>query len=153
MYSELYLTYSNLSQKQINEEFVNSCQYGCFDHIRYLLTSKDLPYQAEIDYEDNKGLVLASFYGQTDIVKYLISSPELSKNADIHARRDFVFKILCNSQNYGELKFLIKELNIEKTEYIKEYLIEHPEVNSIFLARELATEIPNTPKKQKNIKI
>lgn len=89
-----------LTQTEVNERFLAACSAGDLEHIEYLLTSDELEFQADIDYEHSQGIVNAGFAGKTEVIKYLITSKKLKKHADIKTRG---YATLCGACHNGHL--------------------------------------------------
>ena len=51
--------YKTLTQKQLNEVFISSCQKGHLEIVKYLLTSPDLKEHADIHAKNHEGFRLA----------------------------------------------------------------------------------------------
>jgi ankyrin repeat protein len=103
----LYPHLANLSQPQLNSHFDNACSRGELDVIRYMLTSSELRFKADIHYELDVGFRNACYEGHLDIVKYLLTSPELNKHADIHAKYDQGYMWACIKNHVSIVKFLL----------------------------------------------
>ena len=91
--------YKTLTQKKLNKVFINSCQKGHLEIVKYLLTSPELKEHANIHAQDDLGFRLACNYGHLEIVKYLLTSPDLKEHADIHADNDYGFGWACANDN------------------------------------------------------
>ena len=71
--------YKTLTQEQLNEVFINSCQKGHLEIVKYLLTSPDLKEHADIHADNDYGFIWACAYGQLEIVKFLILDMSIEK--------------------------------------------------------------------------
>src|SRR5579875_483304 len=61
-------------------------------------------------------------YGNLNTIKYLFNLPELKDKLDIHVEKDECFRILATKNKMDVLAYLIFDLEIEKTEYINNFL-------------------------------
>ena len=66
-----------------------------------------------------------------EIVKYLLTSLELTEHADIHARNDEGFIWACRFGHLEVIKYLIIDMNIDKTTYIETYLNENKDNKNV----------------------
>lgn len=85
--------YPNLSKKNLNKAFLNACEYGHFDIIKYLLTSPDINPHPYINANQGQPLSLACIYGDIKIIEYLLTSPELKEHANIHEFDDSALRM------------------------------------------------------------
>ena len=75
--------YKTLTQKQLNEVFINSCQNGYLEVVKYLLTSPDLKEHANIHAQDDLGFRWACARGHLEVVKFLILDMSIEKTKHI----------------------------------------------------------------------
>ena len=75
--------YKTLTPEQLNKVFINSCQKGHLEIVKYLLTSPDLKEHANIHAQDDSGFRLACFDGHLEVVKYLILDMSIEKTKTI----------------------------------------------------------------------
>ena len=71
--------YKTLTQKQLNEVFIDSCAYGHLEIVQYLLTSPDLKEHANIHAQDDLGFRWACEQGYLEVIKYLIIDMNIDK--------------------------------------------------------------------------
>ena len=114
--------YKTLTQEQLNKVFINSCQKGHLEIVKYLLTSPDLKEHADIHADNDYGFRWACSRGQLEIVQYLLTSADLKEHADIHADNDEGFRLACANGQLEIVKYLILDMSIEKTKHIEDYL-------------------------------
>lgn len=151
---ELYNRFKDLSQDELNYEFYCACQKGKLKLVKYLLTSSDLKYHANVRFNkylnrfnnrlhDDAGFTEACFYGHFEVVKFLLTAHELKEYPDIHARNDTGFISALFNRRLDILQFLIFDMNIEKTEHIEKYLKENPnkQVENMFQKRDLNNKL------------
>ena len=132
--------YKTLTQEQLNKVFIDSCENGYLEVVKYLLTSPDLKEHADIHADNDNGFIDSCVNGYLEVVKYLLTSPELTEHADIHAKYDLGFKWACRDGHLEVIKYLIIDMNIDKTNYIEEYLNENKDKKYV----QQATELFNT---------
>ena len=75
--------YKTLTQKQLNKVFIDSCQKGHLEIVKYLLTSPDLKEHANIHANNDYGFRLACANGHLELVKYLILDMSIEKTKHI----------------------------------------------------------------------
>ena len=76
--------YKTLTQKQLNEVFIDSsCFDGHLEIVKYLLTSADLKEHANIHAKNDEGFTWTCNYGHLEIVKYLILDMSIEKTKHI----------------------------------------------------------------------
>ena len=71
--------YKTLTPKQLNKIFIDSCENGYLEVVKYLLTSPDLKEHADIHSDNDSGFRLACRNGQLEIVKFLILDMSIEK--------------------------------------------------------------------------
>jgi len=156
---------NKLGVEDINKEFVEACAKGNINLVEFFLTSPEIDYHPHISINNDHALVWACRNNHNDTVKYLLSSPKIKDHANIHARDDFPFKQAFNYKSEDLLNFYIFELNIKKTQFISDFLVErkdshqewYKKAESMFQARDLNSEleknISSDKMNQKNNKI
>ena len=75
--------YKTLTPKQLNEVFIDSCENGYLEVVKYLLTSPNLKEHADIHADNDSGFSLACANGQLEIVKFLILDMSIEKTKHI----------------------------------------------------------------------
>jgi hypothetical protein len=80
--TSFYDQFKNLSKRKINEAFVQACEAGELDKVKYLLASPELNANANFKYKQNLAFKVAFRDNHTDIVKYFITDIELKKYVD-----------------------------------------------------------------------
>jgi ankyrin repeat protein len=131
-----------------------ACRKGHLDVVKFLLASPTIKEHVDIDTCQNTGATIAVSYNQLEVLNYFLTSPDLKKHLDPHFGDDLIFKMAGNTQGYDIIHYLIFDYNIEKTEEIKQYLIEDPNQQIIkwFEQRDLHQDI-NTELISNNNKI
>jgi hypothetical protein len=141
-----YKKYEDLHQQEVNDALIAACAKNDFSSVKYLLTSKDLCYRAEVNYinENSHSAANKSIrFEDLKIFKYLLSSSELKENADIHEQDDILFIIAITHHFDEALKFLIIDMNIERTKEIGKFsnFYENGLADQLFASRELNNEL------------
>lgn len=90
-----YRDFKDFSQEEINQAFLNACKYKNLETVRYLLTTQELNFNADINLQNGHALQLACEGGELAIVEYLINSPELKKHIIINDNIDEGFLEAC----------------------------------------------------------
>ena len=75
--------YKTLTPKQLNEIFIDSCENGYLEVVKYLLTSAELKEHADIHAKNDEGFTWTCNYGHLEIVKYLILDMSIEKTKHI----------------------------------------------------------------------
>ena len=71
--------YKTLTPKQLNEVFIDSCENGYLEVVKYLLTSPDLKEHADIHARSDDGFRSACRNGHLEVIKYLIIDMNIEK--------------------------------------------------------------------------
>ena len=61
----------------------------------------------------------------------MLTSSELKKHANIHAKDDTGFRIACRDGHLEVIKYLIIDMNIDKTNYIEKNLNENKDNKNV----------------------
>jgi ankyrin repeat protein len=141
-----YKKYEGLNQQEINDALIDACANNDFNATKYLLTSKKLFYKADINYVNENGhspATKAIRFEDLKIFKYLLSSSELKIHSDIHEQEDILF-IIAITHHFDEvLRFLIIDMNIERTKYVHKFVTFYAGgyAEQLFLSRELKEDL------------
>lgn len=73
--------FNTLSQDDLNDEYILACKNKEIDKVKYLLTSPELRFHANINSSNGEALRIACIQGNLPIVEYLLTSPDLKKHA------------------------------------------------------------------------
>lgn len=139
----LVKNYLELNQHQLNQALLISCKSGDLDSVRVLLTSPDLPIHADIHYRDDEALHTSYRSKHIEITKYLLASPELKEHANVESKLSNIFCYPYSQNDMEFLQYLIFDFNIQKTEYMKQYLdaYKSEEVENMFKIRDLNKDL------------
>jgi ankyrin repeat protein len=112
----LYKKYKDLTQKEINDAFLNACfkNKAEFETVRYLLTSPNLKFNADIHYCEDYGLTWACMNGDFSLVRYLLTSSELKEHINIHARDDYAVRWACENEHMEIVKYLLNSSELKE---------------------------------------
>lgn len=107
--------YQAMTEKEINEHFIYSALEFDFQKMTYLLTSKDLPFNAQIDYQDcvlirrliSIGSINDTMESAFPLLDFLFNSPVLTKHADIHYNQDWLIVFSSVNKNLQLMQYLL----------------------------------------------
>lgn len=120
--------FQNMDQHQINTAFFNACQQNFEKEAKYLLTSPDLIYKADINFTNGSGLVWVCRNENFNLMKFFLTSEELTTHANVHAQNDKVFTYSLNQEELGNkfykkvIEFLVNEFKMDMTPEIENLL-------------------------------
>jgi hypothetical protein len=103
----LFKEYKDLSLNALQEKFYEACKSGELDKVRYLLTSPELPYNANIFRHEGDALICAVNNLHYHIIDYLLNSPELKENLSIHTQHDFAIIQACENGDTEMVRYLL----------------------------------------------
>lgn len=138
-----YPQFKHVEQQDWNKIFSRACFDGNMDAVKYFLTSPDVKEHIDIHYDNDDGLFHACNTGKFEVIKYLLTSPELKEHANIHADNDWIFSAIYAKKRTDVIRFLVFDMNIEKTKEIQRQLDYAPDVEVInmFKIRELNQQL------------
>lgn len=125
----------------VNSMFIKACQNSNLELVKYLIESEELLVHPNENCINVRGFRWASSAGSLDLIKYLLEREDAG--CDIHMSNDFLFRFACHTDNFEILNYLIINRNIQRTEYIDEYLLKEPHLKaeSLFSLRELNAKL------------
>jgi hypothetical protein len=123
---EMYNKFKDLSQEELDNQVVDFGRNGELETVKYLLTSPDLSRHANIT---NELLENVCNNDQVRVFELLLS---LKKDIDIHAEEDSLFYSAFSNYAVEIIRYMVFDLNIEKTEWIKEHMSYFYEGNSAY---------------------
>lgn len=97
---------TKVMQTWLNYVLADACQNGHLNVVQFVLSSRELPLHAEVNFNNGIPLVRACEKDQLHIIKYLLTSPKLKGHADIHARDDLALRTAAKNGNLEIVKFL-----------------------------------------------
>jgi hypothetical protein len=100
------ILYEKFKNEDIDDAFIDACQDGNFEEVKYLLNSHDLVKNADIHAYDDLGFRKACARGHLDIARYLLTSPELEEHADMNACENESLKVNSTNGNLYSVKFM-----------------------------------------------
>lgn len=107
----IYEKFKNLDKEgcieDLGESLIEAAKSNIIEEVKYLLTSHELRFHANIHIYDDSALRNSCRYGHFEVVEYLLSSSELKEHANIHASNDYCIKTACQHGYLDILKFLI----------------------------------------------
>lgn len=119
------------------------CGLGYVPLTKYLLTASELPEHVNIHSNKENAFLCACDEGRLDVVHYLLTSPDLTEHANIHYNDDEAFKVTCRSKHIDLIKYLVFDYQINKTEFIEQYLIDNKreDIINMFNKRKLENRL------------
>lgn len=112
----------NKTLKELTRLLREACSVGDLDKVKYFLTSKELPYPANINIDEHEWdapLTRACENGHLHIVKYLLTSKDLKEHADINGEDGLALVNACMHGHFEIVKYLLSSPE----------LIEHADIN------------------------
>lgn len=106
--------FNNYSQQEVNSLFSKACTDDDQALVKYLLTSKEMKYNADIHHSDDYALRTACRKGNLELVRYYLTSFDLTEHANIDVKNNYPFNIAC-SMDYLELvEYLLTSPELKK---------------------------------------
>ncbi len=102
-------------QDLVNYSFRSACETGQLETIKFLLNSKELKTNAQINSVSNdkqdsfSGLTKACQQNHLEVVKYLLESTELTTNANIKERNYVCFQVACRRGHTNIVRYFLNE--------------------------------------------
>jgi len=121
--SDLFRLFNGYNSDMLHHYFIKASEDGELDKIKYLLTSKEIPNNVDISYNDYNALRNACKYGHLEIVKYLLTSPDLKQHSDIHVDQDGPFILACYSGNVELVRYFLTSPDLK----------EHPNIHTKYM--------------------
>lgn len=139
---EIINKYHTQNDDFLNKAFCYSARYN-LESVQYLLTSPELKFHPDFNFNHNNALYESLVVERIDIVSYLLTSPELEKHPFIHDNDDICFTNMCSIEKYSVIEYLIFDYGIEKTSAITQFLKDWPNplVENMFKKRDLNQEL------------
>lgn len=111
-----------ITQTMINNAFLTNFDTTAnLDVLDYFLNSKKLPFNAQIDC-NNQLCLLSSLRNDTvDVLDYLLNCEQGKKILNIHHNQDRVYKTICDNSRLDFLTFLIIDQKIDMTPEMQTY--------------------------------
>lgn len=106
--------YKSLQYNDLIQEYIDACENGFLEHVRYLLTSKDLKNNPHINATNTLALSLACANNHIEVVKYLLTSDELLIKADIRAHENQPLINACSNNNFELVKYLLTSPDLKE---------------------------------------
>jgi ankyrin repeat protein len=117
----LFEKYKDLKEDELNSEFLDACSSGNLEVVKYVLTSSELKYHADINCESGLSLYNACEAGHLEIVKFLLTGKNLSQKYDMgfdsnmdEDERDAPFRVACSNGHFPIIKYLLTSPELEQ---------------------------------------
>lgn len=115
----MYLKYKDMEKREINTHFLQACINNNLEVVKYLLTSKELTQNANLNARDSfgyNGFLGACEHDSLDVVDYLLRN-HLSKKTDILYKKEkngwTPFMISCSRGGIEVPKYFIINRDME----------------------------------------
>jgi ankyrin repeat protein len=148
-------TLLNHDQTQINTVFINACDKGDLELVKFVLHDSRLKFKAEpvntyVSSEPVSGFYLACKSGYLDIVQYLLNSKEIEIHPDINGDNGQALKNACSEGHFEIVKYLLcgKELKT-KAKFFPSALIAASNKGHLDIVKYLLTD----PKVNKDVNV
>lgn len=130
---------AELSSNKGNDPFITACAQGSLNLVKFFLTSPKLKKRILLSEHEDEALHIATKNNQFEIVKYLMTSSDLWRKAN----PDLAFRKAYENGNLEMVHYLIFEMDIKRTPYIRLYLGRNPneKIESWFELKELNQEL------------
>jgi len=92
----------------------NACIRGHLELVKYLLTTKELGLNADINSEKDAAFRIACQKGHLDIIKYLLTSPELVKHSNISAKDNEGLQWAACHGHFEVVKYLMTSRDLKE---------------------------------------
>jgi ankyrin repeat protein len=138
-----------------NDPFISCCAEGHIYLLKLFLTSPKIKKRVLLSEREDEALHYATKNNQFEVVKYLMTSPDLWRKAN----PDLAFRKAYENGNLEMVKYLIFELNIKRSPYIRLYMGRNPNdtIDSWFdmkeLNQDLKSELLTNESIQKKLKL
>ncbi len=137
--------FKDLNRKKIYDAFYNACKDGDIKIIDYLVNSKDVKFNIK-NYNRFMAVTEAIDNKHLNVLKYLVKNTYLKKKLFPYVQNNWVLDSIRRNEDIPMLQYLILELNIEKTEFMENFLnISNTEyrntVFNLFKTRELKNSL------------
>ncbi len=142
--------FTKTPQKFINTQLLDACKKGDLETVKAIFSHPKYFSHVDIHHINDEPLCQACRGGHLEVVKFLLTSDTLKEKADIYAQNGHIFSTLIVWNRLDILNYLVFEYKIEERECIKQSLLDFPskDVESMFFARKLNSEITNKEKPQ-----
>lgn len=104
MHTEFYLTYTELSQEEINQAFLHACAFDNIKAARHLLFSNEPPFNAQWDKVKHGAFKISNLNNNEESLHFLIMDMNISKDYEIQSFLDF------RKNPYAESLFLERDM-------------------------------------------
>jgi hypothetical protein len=111
-----YNEYKNLNQEELNEALVSACYNHDLGRVKYLISSPELKFNANSQYNGNMAFRTAIENNSADIIKYLSDSKELKNYIDIRPYSIKLLEVACQTKDYNWIEDLLP-IAIEHSKY------------------------------------
>lgn len=123
--------------------FYRACSNNQVKVLEYLFKHPKVQQDRDFGIKSGELLQLACAYSDLNTIKFILTYPEFKDKINIHTKRDVLFDTLIRNRKTDVIQYLIFDLNIEKTQEIKEFLkrTTTAEIEKMFTIRDLNGEL------------
>lgn len=142
---ELYKKFKSLNQVKINEAFISACEQGDVNTLDYLLYSKELNINAN-GFNRFAAALGAVESNSISTLQYLVHATHSIDEWKPYIQNKYVLDYIRRSEDIPMITYLIMDLNIEKTQFMQEFLEfsttqYRDTVAKLFQVRDLSTSL------------
>jgi hypothetical protein len=109
--NSLFEKFKNFSPSKIDKAYLDACDNGNLDEVKYLITSDDLKITADVHCENDRGLRLVCSRGHLNLIKYFLSSDDCKHSFSINTIGSqpliSAFNSACNSGQLNIIKYFL----------------------------------------------
>ena len=131
------MSYNELNQKEINKQFLRACKKNDLELVKYLLTSDELKFKAELNISKQTGyanpdkegfvpFIMAVQYNAPDVTKYFIEELKWLETLKYEAKIEILAKSVF-SKNIDLIKYVSNSIlkTTKINDYQKPYFLSH----------------------------
>lgn len=113
LFKEFFLKRVESASLDINKVFKLACDKNGINIVKYLLTSKELNKNADIDFENSIALECACFQKNTKLIDFLLTGENI-RNLDINTNDGIAFQTACKWGRLDTVKYLLNSPKLNK---------------------------------------
>jgi hypothetical protein len=136
-----------ISEQILFHSFDSAAKEGNLDILKFFFFPQKMSESPKISIEKygNDFLISAAREGQYNVFTYLLTNDKIKEHIDVHYRNDIIFRYVITNNHRELMKFLIFDINIDKTKNIDEFLKNKlplsEDAKKMFEVKEMNTEL------------